>query len=384
MTMNRNVNGLVAGITLACLASAGTATAEQLRFATGSPQNTLGSKGMDAFIEAVEDRSGGDLTVKGYAQSLLSFMETPAGLRDGMADLGHVLTPYFPADFPNTIMLTEMTMAPELSSVEAKTAMFAYTGAVTEYIVNECPDCIQEHLDRNQVYLNLVSTSPYGLFCNGAVTASEDINGSRIRVGGPVWSRWVETMEGSPVSIPVNETYEGLSQGVVDCTAHNLSDLLNFKFIEVVTDVTMGVPGGTFGGVGTNINADTWRSLSTDDRTAILYGAARSAAEVVILYYEDHMEALRQIEESSDITLHEPDPELVEATRAFIEEDLETVAAHYQERYGIEDAEERMAAFRETLAEWVKKVEGVDTREELTDLYWTEVFSNIDVSTYSL
>jgi TRAP-type C4-dicarboxylate transport system substrate-binding protein len=382
--MKYPVKAIVAGITLAGLASTNIAGAEQLRFATGSPQNTLGTKGMEAFIEGVEERSGGEIAVKGYAQSLLSFMETPAGLRDGMADLGHVLTPYFPSDFPNTIMLTEMTMAPELSREDARTAMFAYTGAVADFVINDCPECIEEHLDRNQVFLNMVSTSPYGLFCNGKFTASADIDGKRIRIGGPQWARWVETMGGSPVSIPVNETYEGLSQGVVDCTAHNLSDLLNFKFIEVVSDVTMGVPGGTFGGVGTNINADTWRSLSEDRRETLLYGAAVGAAETVILYYEDHVEALRQIDESDTVTLHEPDEELVEATREFIEKDLETVAAHYSERFDIENAPEKMAAFRKTLAEWVDKVEGVETREGLTDLYWNEVFSKVDASAYSL
>lgn len=384
MRINRYLNGFAAGIALAGLAGVNVASAEQLSFATGSPQNTLGSKALDAYAEAVESHSGGDVTVKGYVQSLLSFMETPDGLRDGMADLGHVLTPYFPSQFPTTIMLTEMTMAPELMDAEAREAMFAYTGAVAEYVINQCPDCIQEHLNHNQVYLGMSSSSPYGLFCNGAITSSEDIEGKRIRIGGPQWSRWVEAMGGSPVSIPVNETYEGLSQGVVNCTAHNLSDLLNFKFIEVVTDVTMGVPGGTFGGVGININADAWRGLSEDDRKSVLYGAARASAETVFLYHEDHVEALRRIDESSDITLHEPDQELVKATRDFIAQDLETVATQYQDRYDINNAEARMEEFRETLSEWVDKVKGIETREELTNLYWEEVFSQVDTGSYGL
>lgn len=384
MPKNPVLSGMAAGIALTGLVGANVASAEQLNFATGSPQNSLGAKALDTFAEAVETHSDGDITVKGYVQSLLSFMETPAGLRDGMADLGHVLTPYFPSDFPNTIMLTEMTMAPELSEVDARQAMFAYTGAVAEFVINDCPECIEEHLNRNQVYLGMVSTSPYGLFCNGAVRTADDIDGKRIRIGGPQWSRWVETMGGSPVSIPVNETYEGLSQGVVDCTAHNLSDLLNFKFIDVVSDVTMGVPGGTFGGVGTNMNADAWRSLTDDGRTSVLYAAARASADIAVLYYEDHVEALRRIDESDSVTLHQPDDALVEATQEFIEQDLETVAAHYQERFDIENAESRMDEFRAALAEWVDKVEGIETREALGDLYWEEVFSQVDTGSYSL
>lgn len=375
---------IAAGIAIAGLATVNIANATELRFATGAPQNTLGTKAMDAFIQAVEERSGGDIRVKGYAQSLLSFMETPTGLRDGIADLGHVLTPYFPSDFPNTIMLTELTMALELADVSPQDAVFAYTGAVSEYVINHCPDCLQEHHDRNQIFLGLASSSPYGLFCNGAITSKEDIEGKRIRIGGPQWSRWVTAMGGSPVSIPVNETYEGLSQGVVDCTAHNLSDYLNFKFIEIASDVTMGVPGGTFGGVGTSMNADVWKALSEENRTSVLYGAATTAAEIAKLYLEDHEEALRRIDEQPELTLHEPDEEFRQMTRDFIEQDLKTVASSYAERYDVQDAEARMAEFKQMLDEWVGKVEGIETREELRDLYWEEVFSKVDVSSYGI
>jgi hypothetical protein len=43
-----------------------------------------------------------------------------------------------------------------------------------------------------------------------------------------------------------------------------------------------------------------------------------------------------------------------------------------------------MESFRETLSEWVAKVEGIVTREQLSELYWEEVFSKVDTSSYSL
>lgn len=375
---------IATGIAIAGLTTANMAGAKELSFASGTPLNSMGAKAVYVFADAVEEHSEGDLTVKAYIQSLLSFMETPAGLRDGMADLGTVLTPYFPSDFPNTIMLTELTMALELADVSSQDAVFAYTGAVSEYVINNCPECLKEHLDRNQIFLGLASSSPYGLFCNEAITSKEDIDGKRIRIGGPQWSRWVDAMGGSPVSIPVNETYEGLDQGVVDCTAHNLSDYLNFKFIEIASEVTMGVPGGTFGGVGTSMNADAWKSLSEKDRTSILYGAATISAEIAKLYLEDHQEALRRIDEQPELTLHEPDEDFRQMTRDFIEEDLKTVAENYAERYELKRADAMMDEFQQLLEEWVDKVEGIETREELRDLYWQEVFSKVDVSSYGI
>ncbi|WP_339801960.1 C4-dicarboxylate TRAP transporter substrate-binding protein [uncultured Marinobacter sp.] len=383
MIIKRALSACVAaGITVAGLAGTGYASAEELRFATGSAHNSLGSRALERFSEAVAEHSDSDLRVRGYVQSLLSFMETPAGLRDGIADLGHVLTPYFPSDFPNTILLTELTMALGQADVGDRDVMFAYNGAVADFVINDCPECLQEHLDRNQIYLGMASTSPYGLACNGAVTSLDDIAGKRIRVAGAQWSRWVESMGGSPVSLPINETYEGLSQGVVDCTASNLSDLLSFKFIEVISDLTMGVPAGTFGGVGTNMNADRWRSLSENDRKTVLYATAMASARILTLYYDDHLEVLKRFDEEENLNLHSPKDDIVNATVEFIEQDIDTVAAHYNDRYGIANGKERLEAFRSRLDEWLQKVEGIDSEEELANLYWDEVFSKVDVTSY--
>lgn len=383
MIIKRALSACVAaGIVLTGMAGAGFASAEQLRFATGSSHNSLGSRALERFSEAAAEHSGGDLTVRGYVQSLLSFMETPSGLRDGLADLGHVLTPYFPADFPNTILLTETTMALGQEGISDRAVMYAYTGAVADFVINDCPECLQEHLDRNQIYLGMNSTSPYGLACNGAITSLDDIRGKRIRVAGAQWSRWIQSMGGSPVSMPINETYEGLSQGVISCTASNLSDLLSFKFIEVVSDLTMGVPGGTFGGVGTNMNADRWRSLSEKDRKTVLYATAMASARILSLYYDDHQEVLRRFGSEANLSLHEPKEDIVRATGAFVESDMDTVADHYNSRYGISDARERLEAFQARLSEWIEKVDGIETEEDLADLYWNEVFSKVDVSSY--
>lgn len=384
MSIKRALKTLAAGVICAGLAGTGLAHAEQLRFATGSSHNSLGSKTLERFAEAVEEHSGGDLTIRGYVQSLLSFMETPAGLRDGLADLGHVLTPYFPSDFPNTILLTELTMALGQEEASDRQIMYAYNAAVAEFVINDCPECVQEHLNHNQIYLGMASTGPYALSCNGAVTSLEEMAGKRVRIAGSQWARWVQALGGSPVSLPVNDTYEGLSQGVVDCTASNLSDLTSFKFIEVVTDITVGLPGGTFGGVGTNMNADRWRSLSEKDRTSVLYGAAMASARILTLYYDDHQEVLRIANESDVLSLHEPAANAVNATREFVESDIDTVAEYYAERYKIGNAKERLLAFRARLTEWIQRVEGIETEEELAELYWNEVFSKVDVSSYGL
>ncbi|MFL1403737.1 C4-dicarboxylate TRAP transporter substrate-binding protein [Marinobacter sp. M1N3S26] len=385
MTYLKNpLAGFIAGAALTSMMAVGNADARELSFASGATPNSIGSKSIEVFADALEERSDGDLNTKAYMQSLLSFMETPPGLRDGMADIGSVLTPYFQTEFPATIMLTEMTMLLELDDTTAREATFAFGGAISEYVFNNCPECLEEYNNENQVFLGISGSTPYTLICNTPVVTMDDIEGKRIRIGGPQWARWVESMDASPVSMAVNEVYEGLGQGVLDCTAHNLPDLTNFNFIEVTTDVTMGVPGGIFGGIATHMNKDTWNSLSAENREAMLYASAAIAAELARLYVKEHEENRQLIEDKEDITVHEAGDRLKAATREFIEGDIDTIAERYRDNHDLERSEEMISEFRESMTRWVELVKDVETGEELQQLYWDEVFSKVDVNEYGL
>ena len=376
--------GFIAGAALTGMLAAGNVEARELSFASGATPNSIGSKSIEVFANAITERSDGDLTVKPYMQSLLSFMETPPGLRDGMADFGAVLTPYFQTEFPSTIMLTELTMLLELDDISAREATFAFGGAISEYVFNDCPECLEEYINSNQVFLGISGSTPYTLICNKPVVTREDIEGKRIRIGGPQWARWAQAMGASPVSMAVNEVYEGLGQGVLDCTAHNLPDLTNFNFIEVTSDITLGVPGGIFGGIATHMNADAWKGLSAENREAVLYGSAAIIAELARLYVKEHEENRQLIEDKEDITVHEAGSELKAATRQFIEQDAKTIATRYQENHGLERSGEMIAEFRKSLNRWVDLVQDVETGEELQQLYWDEVFSKVDVNQYGM
>lgn len=91
---------------------AGPAVSEtrELRYAMGHPPGSFVVDAGQAYADAVGEYSNGELSVKVYAMSLLNMAETSAGLRDGIADIGFVLTPYFPAEYPHTNLLSESSM----------------------------------------------------------------------------------------------------------------------------------------------------------------------------------------------------------------------------------------------------------------------------------
>ena len=74
----------------------------------------------------------------------------------------------------------------------------------------------------------------------------------------------------------------------------------------------------------------------------------------------------------------------MKATSDFIATDMETLVKQYEERYGLDNAEAMLDAFRPILSDWVARVAQVDSQEELANLYWEHIFSKIDVASHGL
>ncbi|SES77033.1 TRAP-type C4-dicarboxylate transport system, substrate-binding protein [Marinobacter segnicrescens] len=372
---------LAAAIGLMAMGSVAVQAAE-LRFASGYPQGSITSDALGVFEERLDELSGGDVSVRVFELSLLNLRETPAGIRDGMADMGVVLTPYFPADFPHTNMVAEVSMSIELTERGSSQAGLVYTGAMSEFIFSECTECRDEFAAQNQLFLGSAATPPYSLLCREKVDSLEALEGKNLRTSGAQWARWAESVGANPITMSVNEIYEGLSQGVVDCSVQSTSELSVFNLFEVVDDITVNYPSGTFSGVGSaNINLDSWRSLNEEQRQALLEATSVLSAEFSWGYEKGAVDNERTAEEQG-IGLTQPSEAMVEKNREFIREDLKTIASAYEERYGIQNADEKIERFRELLGEWRERIDGVESSEELADLYWEHVFSKVDVSQY--
>ncbi|WP_339798653.1 C4-dicarboxylate TRAP transporter substrate-binding protein [uncultured Marinobacter sp.] len=368
---------LIAGMT-----AASTLNATTLRFASGYPTGSITSEALEVFQEKLKTYSDGSLDVRIFELSLLNLAETPPGIRDGMADMGVVLTPYFPRDFPNTNMVAEVSMSVELGSEPPSQVGLVYTGAMSEYILFHCTDCQDEFDAQNQLFLGSAATPPYSLLCREKIDSMEALAGKNLRTSGAQWARWAEAVGANPITMSVNEIYEGLSQGVVDCSVQSTSELSVFNLFEVIDDITVNYPSGVFSGVGAgNINKQAWQALDNSQREALLKAAASLSAEFSWGYEAGAVEN-EEISRNQGIGITEASEEMREANRTFIEDDLEGIAANYSERYGVADAPEKIRVFRELLTKWGDLIDNVESGEELAELYWEEVFSKVDASSY--
>ena len=75
---------------------------------------------------------------------------------------------------------------------------------------------------------------------------------------------------------------------------------------------------------------------------------------------------------------------MTEATAEFVEQDMDVLVSYYAENYGVERGPEMLEEFRGVLDKWVDLVQGVETKEELANLYWKEIYSKVDVNAHGM
>lgn len=357
------------------------ALAKDLRYAIGFPPNSTGSEGANAAADYARELSGGELNIEVFPKSLLSFPEMSGGLRDGLADIGYVLFPYAPAEYPNANMIAEMTML----FATAKTGTLgglAWTGALTEYLMLHCPQCIDEMKAQNQVFTSTASTE-YTLMCTKKIETAEDMNGIRMRVPGAHWSRWAAEFGATSVSIPITEIFEALSQGIIDCAYAGTQELDDMSLNEVVKYILLDLPGGGFGGSGQmNVNLQTWSSLTSQQKTDLLKTGSFMAADINWRYRDKNAIAFENAT-ALGIEAITPAPDFRAATLAFIEKDLKNIGGIYERERGLKNTQESIDVFLKLFEKWVDLVANVESAEQLAELYWTEAGSKVDVETYA-
>ncbi|MEH6647477.1 C4-dicarboxylate TRAP transporter substrate-binding protein [Sulfitobacter sp.] len=381
MTYNKSI---ALAATLAAAAIAGQAAAkERLNFAYGYPNTSAIGKAVDDYAAAVAERSGGEIDVTGFAMSLLSLPETSPGVRDGLADVGFVLPPYYPAEYPTTLFLHELNLLINLVEEPTGKEPLAYTGAMMEYTFNNCPECLAENKAQSQVYTAGGVTPLYNLLCKDvSVTSIADLKGLRLRAGGAGFVRFADQFGAQGVRLPVSEVYEALDQGIIDCAMLSAPELTNYNLHEVVTDITLAVPGGAFAGVSSaNVNSDRWNAMDDKSREAMLWAGSHMSADVTWNFYTDDASAIEHARENG-IKIHAADAELLAAVKDFSRQDLKTVAALFKDTYGVARSDEIVAEFEPLLAKWNGLVKDIDSSDALQQLLWDQVISKVDPATY--
>jgi TRAP-type transport system periplasmic protein len=380
---------LTISTTLAGLAMAGMmigvtpSYAKSMTVSSGFPPIAVPPKAHKAVADWLAKNS--DIKLQVFAMTLLSLQETSAGIRDGVVDMGYVLTPYFSAEYAETNLAADMSLL-STAGTPTKAPGLVMAAAITEYVMLNCTECQAQYKAQNQLWLAGGSSTEYSLACREPISGPDKLRGKSIRVGAPVFGRWVEFLGGTQANFPGSEQYEALSQGVVACTMVGTPDVVNFQLQDVVKDIQMGVPGGVFAGAGSlNLNLNTWKGLTPEQRKVMLQAGALSTAETAVGYVRQAVTAEVKAKESG-VALTPASEAFKAKTAEFIAGDMKTIETQFTTAYRLQNVSAKMETIKGLVEKWKAKVNLIDPSdsEAYRKLLWDEIYAKVDADTYGM
>lgn len=184
-----------------------------------------------AFKEAVEERSGGKITIDlVWGPSIAEYTEVVNALADGRLDLATALPIYEPDRFPTFTAATSVLSGLPTTPLVGETtydAVAAEVGTRSEGIRAEF-----EAADVVPIIPFAPAATYYGA-CNEAAPSAEDWRGNQVRVASTAHHHVMSSIGATPVSLEFGEVFESLQRGTVDCTLSHINTDVNAGVMEV-------------------------------------------------------------------------------------------------------------------------------------------------------
>jgi TRAP-type C4-dicarboxylate transport system substrate-binding protein len=202
------------------------------------------------WAKEIEKRTGGKVQITVFPGGTL----TPAdkcydGVVKGLSDIGFSVLAYTRGKFP----LTEVVDLP----LGSKSAL-ASTKLINEYYKKFKP----KELDEVKV-MYLHGHGPGILHTKAAVNKLEELKGKKIRCTG-LAAKISTQLGATPVAMPMGETYDALSRGVVDGSMAPYEALQGWKWGEVVKFTIEDWGAAYSSGMFVVMNKEKWNALPPD------------------------------------------------------------------------------------------------------------------------
>lgn len=222
-------------------------------------QATIPAQAIEPWTQLVSEASGGRIAFELYPAMQLGGV--PADLydqaKDGVVDIIWTILGYTPGRFPKAEVF-ELPFL--LTSGEASSAAFY------NYVMENAADEIAD------THVLALHTHGPGLFhSNEPINSLEDLKGMKVRGGSRIISNMLRLLGAEPVGMPVTQTPEALSKGVIEATTVPWEVTPSLRIAELVKNHTgftsdYGLYSQTF---GMFMNKDSYNNLP-DDLKAII------------------------------------------------------------------------------------------------------------------
>lgn len=298
--------GLVALVMAAFLLGAFVSTslaAEQfkgktLKLAAGLPENSIFGKHFKWWASEVEKRTDGKVKVNIYwIESLVKAKDMLTGIQSGFADLGWIVSIYFPNNFRLYGLLDHTYNC----GTDYASALFA------SIETSEKEPSLKAELEGQKVILVAPYTSGHVLIgTKRCMNSILDLKGKTVRTAGGVRSQFYQNLGANPVFMTAPEMYEALDRGTISAVADAPSAIFaSFKLQDVAKCVYLtnsGIPASA----GLFMNLDVFRSFPKDIQDMLMQLRAEYTERFAADLTSFEANFLRDIEAKNGVTLKRP------------------------------------------------------------------------------
>ena len=225
----------------------------KLTLSTFWPAKASNGVVLQKFCDEIKKRTNGRVEITPYwGSSLTPAAENYEGVVKGISDIGACTFNYTPGRFP---------------AFDACNLPFGATSSLeATYVLNDFYEKFRPKEVQDVKVLYLHSFGPYFIFTKGSpVLKLEDFKGRVFRAPGKIASGYIKALGGTPRAMPMGESYEALSKGIVNGMTANMSTLKSWKLAEVLDYGTLSLKLSlSCGPFYTVMNKEKWNSLPAD------------------------------------------------------------------------------------------------------------------------
>ena len=205
------------------------------------------------WLDKIEAASNGRVKFERILGGALSTSRTGMkDLRKGVYDIGAIIAPHEPDVFP----IASAALKFFYGAKDRETNVRIY-----KQVLDEFPEFAAE-FEGTKPLLHMTA-GPFVLVSRVPIRTLDDFKGLQIRTIGPFLKHTLETLEASPVSIPVGEVYVSLQKNIVDAVTKG-EDAIKADSLAEVAGYTILLNIQEGGGQVMLISQDDFNSLPPD------------------------------------------------------------------------------------------------------------------------
>ncbi|MGH1425538.1 MAG: C4-dicarboxylate TRAP transporter substrate-binding protein [Pseudooceanicola sp.] len=319
-----------------------------------SPTSTTFRAGTAPMLKRLEEQSGGEMKWEAFSGgSMGGPKELLSNAGNNVLDAAGVVDIYVKASLPNSSLISSMLIVGEDPAV--------MSAAMNEWQLLKCPACLKDHEKNNVIAMGFSATGTYHLICKEEVHTAAQLKGKKVRAVGGM-GRAIQSLGATAVSITTAEMYEAMQRGQMDCATGSAAWLDTYNLKDFSKSIVTDSLGSYFGIMSYVMNKDVWDDLSDKNKQIVKNNMARLTADIVFAYGPEGETAIKNFEAKGG-KVYEFDQELKDGVAKARAAEYAT-AIELGKKNGLDNPEELVTSFRETVDKWTKIMEEIGDDKE--------------------